>query len=150
HCGRSPTSRVVIRAIRIRSRRRLVPRFDGVPPYCLDRFVTLWRKVIPSLRFVMCLRLVEAIPLVDDHTLGRRRSINPDDLSPGSVERTTTGSVHGGVSEWGEGGLGGGIERFEFAYSIGFWLVAFDGLLLRLRQHQFMAFQKPKRRKGPD
>src|SRR5262245_9232493 len=102
--------------------RFLIQRFDGVPPYCLDRFVTLWRKIIPSLRFVICLRLVEAIPLVNDHPLGRRRSINPDNLSPTSVERTTTGSLHGSLSEWGESGLGGGIERFEFADSIGFWL----------------------------
>jgi hypothetical protein len=54
---------------------RLVHDFDRVPPDDLLSLVALRRKVIIGLRFVKCLRLLQAVPLDDAHTLGRRRSL---------------------------------------------------------------------------
>ena len=54
---------------------RLIHCFDRISADGLDRLITLWRKVGPSFRFVICLRLGEAIPLINDHTLGRFRPL---------------------------------------------------------------------------
>src|SRR5262245_12249195 len=56
-------------------RSRLVHDFDRVPPDDLLSFVTLRREVSPSLRFVKCFRLLQAVPLGDAHTLGSRRPL---------------------------------------------------------------------------
>ena len=50
----------------------LIHSFDGVPPDCLEGLVTLRCKVIPGLRFIKCLHLLQAVPLGDGDTLGSR------------------------------------------------------------------------------
>src|SRR5437016_1735206 len=59
----------------------LVHRFDDVPPYRLDCLVTLRRKVSPSLRFIECRCLLNAIPLRKAHTVGRCCSLKRNYLS---------------------------------------------------------------------
>ena len=49
---------------------RLVHDFDRVPPDDLLSLVALRREVIIGRRFVKCLRLLQAVPLDDAHTLG--------------------------------------------------------------------------------
>jgi hypothetical protein len=70
----------------------LIRDFDSVPPYYLDRLFTLRRKVLPGLRVVICLRLLHAVPLVDNYTLGSRRPLQCNNPSAASAERATTGS----------------------------------------------------------
>jgi hypothetical protein len=57
--------------------------------------------------------MVEAVPLVDDHTLGRRGPFQRNNLSTTSVQRATPGSLECSLGKRGKGGLGRWIERFE-------------------------------------
>jgi hypothetical protein len=52
----------------------LIGSFDDVAPNGLDSLVALRRKVSPGLRFVKRLRLLQAVPFGDAHTL---RSCRP-------------------------------------------------------------------------
>ncbi len=70
----------------------LIHHFDGVPPDCLEGFVTLRRKVIPGFRFVKCLRLLQAVPLGDGYTLGSR-PLQCNNLSAASAQIATESAL---------------------------------------------------------
>src|SRR3954469_13215346 len=70
----------------------LLHRFDGVPPDCLEGLVTLRGEVIPSLRFIKCFRLLQAVPLSDGDPLGCC-PLQSDPLSPARVQVMTTSSL---------------------------------------------------------
>jgi hypothetical protein len=58
------------------SRHGLICDLDDVPPHCLDGLLTLGRKIIPGFGVVECLRLCQAVPLGNGHTLGSRTPLH--------------------------------------------------------------------------
>lgn len=93
----------------------LIHHFDGVPPDCLEGFVTLRRKVIPGFRFVKCLRLLQAVPLGDGYTLGSR-PLQCNNLSTASAQIATTRRLLRSLDKRDERGVGRSIEGFELGW----------------------------------
>ena len=97
----------------------LIHHFDGVPPDCLEGFVTLRRKVIPGFRFVKCLRLLQAVPLGDGYTLGSR-PLQCNNLSAASAQIATTRRLLRSLDKRDERGVGRSIEGLELADCVSF------------------------------
>src|SRR2546428_13375660 len=94
---------------------------DGLPPYCLDRLLTLGRKVVPCLGLVKCFRLIQALPLGDGNTL-RGRALHCNDLPAPSTEIPSARSLLRSRDNRDERRVGRGIDRLELADSVGFRL----------------------------
>jgi hypothetical protein len=100
---------------------RLIRYLDPISPNGLNRLITVRREVGPSLRLVKGLCLLKTIPLHHTHALGWGRPLEPDNLSAGGPEITTTClhlcsldtpcNISSPLS----------IKRFEFGDGVGFF-----------------------------
>src|SRR3989442_11426945 len=106
-------------ACRSRACNGLIHGFDGVPPYCLDRLLTLGRKFVPCLGLVKCLGLIQALPLGDGNTL-RGRALHCNDLPAPSTEIPSARSLLRSRDNRDERRVGRGLDRSELADSICF------------------------------
>src|SRR5262249_11575062 len=101
----------------------LIRGLDNVPSYCLRSLLTLWSKVLPGCRVVKCLRLFQAVPFGDGHTLGSGRSLHRNNPPTARVEQaSSTGSFLRSLNKGDVRGLSCGIERFKLGDGVGFRL----------------------------
>src|SRR5438552_3074972 len=92
--------------------------FDGVRPRYLDCLITLRRKVLKGCRVLVCLRLLQAIPLGDGHTLGRC-PLECNDPPPDRSEGATTGSLLRSLDNRAIRDLGCSIDHFQLCDNVG-------------------------------
>jgi hypothetical protein len=100
---------------------RLVRGFDGIIPYPPICLFASRLKVLCGCRIVECLRLLQAVPLVDSYALGCL-ALERNNLAARSVEVATAGSLDRSDDKRGVGSLGSAIERYGFDDGVGFRL----------------------------
>jgi hypothetical protein len=101
-------------------KRRLIRSFDDELPYYFDCLITLRRKVLPGCRVDPCLRLIQAVPLAETHTLGSHAH-DCNNLSS-SAETSTTGGLLRSLVNGAIRSSGRGIEHFAIGDNVGFGL----------------------------
>ena len=101
---------------------RLIHCFDRISANGLDRLFTVGGEVIPGLRFVEGLCLLNAIPFRDSHALGWGWPLQANNLSAARAEVTTSCALLCNPDAPCNISSGLSIKRFEFADGVNFRL----------------------------
>jgi hypothetical protein len=107
----------VATTLRVHTREPLIRRFDDVLANYFDCLISLRCEILPRIRVLTCLRLLQAVPLADTHALGS--CPHNGDNSAGRAKTPTAGGFLLGLKRGIIWSNSSGIEHFTLTDSVG-------------------------------